>query len=76
MVKSRPYVILSAAMTIDGKIATKTGDSELSSKKDKKQKKLRIYRHKAKDNDLFSVFLPSPSTLAASNEDWHPFPGC
>ena len=34
MVKSRPYVILSAAMSLDGKIATKTGDSRLSSKKD------------------------------------------
>ena len=34
MVKSRPHVILSAAMSIDGKIATRTGDSELSSKED------------------------------------------
>lgn len=34
MVKSRPYVILSAAISLDGKIATKTGDSSLSSKKD------------------------------------------
>lgn len=33
-VKSRPRVILSAAMSMDGKIATKTGDSKLSSKKD------------------------------------------
>ncbi len=35
MEKSRPKVILSAAMTLDGKIASKTGDSKLSSKKDK-----------------------------------------
>jgi 2,5-diamino-6-(ribosylamino)-4(3H)-pyrimidinone 5'-phosphate reductase len=35
MEKSRPRVILSAAMSLDGKIATKTGDSELSSKQDK-----------------------------------------
>ena len=28
----RPYVILNAAMTIDGKIATKKGDSKISSK--------------------------------------------
>ena len=35
MEKSRPKVILSAAITIDGKIASKTGDSKLSSKKDK-----------------------------------------
>ena len=34
MVKSRPHVILSAAMSIDGKIATRTGNSELSSRKD------------------------------------------
>ncbi len=34
MAKSRPYVILSAAISIDGKIATKTGDSKLSSKQD------------------------------------------
>lgn len=32
-----PYVILSAAMTIDGKIATKKGDSELSDKADWKE---------------------------------------
>ena len=30
----RPYVILSAAMTIDGKIASKTGDPELSDEAD------------------------------------------
>ncbi len=34
MAKSRPYVILSAAISIDGKIATRTGRSNLSSKKD------------------------------------------
>lgn len=37
MEKSRPRVILSAAITVDGKIASKTGDSKLSSKKDKKR---------------------------------------
>ena len=35
MEKSRPHVILSAAISIDGKIATRIGDSKLSSKKDK-----------------------------------------
>jgi 2,5-diamino-6-(ribosylamino)-4(3H)-pyrimidinone 5'-phosphate reductase len=35
MEKSRPHVILSAAISIDGKIATRSGDSKLSSKKDK-----------------------------------------
>lgn len=34
MAKSRPHVILSAAMSFDGKIATRTGNSRLSSKKD------------------------------------------
>ena len=34
MVKSNPYVILSAAISIDGKISTRVGDSKLSSKED------------------------------------------
>ena len=34
MEKSNPYVILSAAISIDGKLATKTGDSKLSSRND------------------------------------------
>lgn len=34
MARSRPHVILSAAISIDGKIATKTGYSKLSSKTD------------------------------------------
>jgi 2,5-diamino-6-(ribosylamino)-4(3H)-pyrimidinone 5'-phosphate reductase len=34
MEKSRPYVILSAAISIDGKIATRTRRSNLSSRKD------------------------------------------
>ena len=44
MEKSRPKVILSAAMTLDGKIASKTGDSKLSSKKDK----VRIHKLRSK----------------------------
>ncbi len=44
MVKSRPRVILSAAITLDGKIASKTGDSELSSKHDK----VRIHKLRSK----------------------------
>lgn len=35
MAASRPHVILSAAVSVDGKIATKAGYSNLSSKKDK-----------------------------------------
>ena len=34
MEKSKPYVILSAAISLDGKIATKTGNSKLSSIED------------------------------------------
>ncbi|MGI9568122.1 MAG: 2,5-diamino-6-(ribosylamino)-4(3H)-pyrimidinone 5'-phosphate reductase [Nitrosopumilus sp.] len=34
MVNSNPYIILSAATSVDGKIATKTGDSKLSSQED------------------------------------------
>ena len=34
MEKSRPYVILSAASSLDGKIATISGESKLSSKED------------------------------------------
>jgi len=44
MEKSKPYVILSAATSIDGKIATKTGDSKLSSKQDK----IRLHKLRSK----------------------------
>ena len=44
MPKSRPHVILSAAISIDGKIATKTGDSNLSSKIDK----IRVHKLRSK----------------------------
>ncbi|MEM2159792.1 MAG: 2,5-diamino-6-(ribosylamino)-4(3H)-pyrimidinone 5'-phosphate reductase [Candidatus Nitrosotenuis sp.] len=37
MARSRPKIILSAAISLDGKIATRTGDSELSSRTDKKR---------------------------------------
>lgn len=33
-VNMRPYVILNSAMTLDGKIATKTGSSEISGNED------------------------------------------
>jgi len=35
MGRFRPYVTFSAAITLDGKLATRTGDSKLSSKSDK-----------------------------------------
>jgi len=44
MVRSRPHVILSAAVSVDGKIATKTGDSKLSSKIDK----IRVHKLRSK----------------------------
>lgn len=34
---ARPYVVLNAAMTLDGKIATKEGDSQISCKEDLKR---------------------------------------
>lgn len=43
MANYRPYVILSAAASLDGKIATKSGDSRFSSTKDK----TRVYRLRA-----------------------------
>ncbi len=43
MASYRPYVILSAAASLDGKIATKSGDSRFSSGKDK----TRVYRLRA-----------------------------
>lgn len=44
MVKYRPHVILSAAISLDGKIATKIGDSKLSSKIDK----IRVHKLRSK----------------------------
>jgi len=40
----RPYVILSAAISLDGKLATRTGDSKLSTKKDK----IRVHKLRSK----------------------------
>jgi 2,5-diamino-6-(ribosylamino)-4(3H)-pyrimidinone 5'-phosphate reductase len=44
MVSFRPYVIFSAAITLDGKLATRTGDSKLSSKADK----IRVHKLRSK----------------------------
>ena len=44
MVNYRPHIILSGAITLDGKIATKTGDSKISSKTDK----IRVHKLRAK----------------------------
>ncbi|MEM3064031.1 MAG: 2,5-diamino-6-(ribosylamino)-4(3H)-pyrimidinone 5'-phosphate reductase [Candidatus Nitrosotenuis sp.] len=48
MEKSRPHIILSAAVSLDGKIATKTGDSELSSRRDK----VRVHRLRASSDAI------------------------
>ena len=44
MVRSRPHVTLSSAITLDGKLATRTGDSKLSTKIDK----IRVYKLRSK----------------------------
>lgn len=48
MAKSRPHIILSAAVSLDGKIATKTGDSEISSRQDK----IRVHRLRARSDAI------------------------
>ena len=48
MVNSRPKIILSGAMTIDGKIASKSGDSKLSSRKDK----IRLHKLRSKTDAI------------------------
>jgi len=40
----RPRIILSAAITLDGKLATRTGDAKLSSNKDK----IRVHKLRGK----------------------------
>ena len=44
MGRFRPHVIFSAAITLDGKLATRTGESKLSSKKDK----IRVHKLRGK----------------------------
>lgn len=44
MERSRPYIILNAAMSVDGKIATKKGESRLSSNADK----IRVHKLRSK----------------------------
>ncbi|MGI0004713.1 MAG: 2,5-diamino-6-(ribosylamino)-4(3H)-pyrimidinone 5'-phosphate reductase [Candidatus Nitrosotenuis sp.] len=48
MAGSRPHVILSAAMSLDGKIATKSGDSAFSSRQDK----VRVHKLRAKSDAI------------------------
>ena len=51
----RPRVILSAAISLDGKIATRTGDSKLSSQRDK----IRVHRLRSK----FDAILVGKNTV-------------
>jgi len=60
MEKSKPYVILSAAISVDGKIATRTGDSNLSSKQDR----VRLHKLRSKVDAILvgknTVLLDNP----------------
>ncbi len=60
MGKSKPYVILSAATSVDGKIATRTGDSNLSSRQDK----VRLHKLRSKVDAILvgknTVLLDNP----------------
>jgi len=60
MEKSKPYVILSAATSVDGKIATRTGDSNLSSKQDR----VRLHKLRSKVDAILvgknTVLLDNP----------------
>ena len=53
MEKSKPKIILSAAISIDGKIATSYGDSKLSSKNDL----IRVHKLRSKEIQLFQYFF-------------------
>src|SRR3989338_9171664 len=70
----RPYIILSAAASLDGKIATKSGDSRFSSGKDK----TRVYRlratvdailtvHQVKGKNPIRIILDSRATISTKS---------
>ena len=59
MVKSRPHIILSAAISLDGKIATRNGDSKFSSKLDK----IRVHKLRSKVDGI----LIGTNTLLLDN---------
>jgi 2,5-diamino-6-(ribosylamino)-4(3H)-pyrimidinone 5'-phosphate reductase len=72
MVKSKPYVILSAATSVDGKIATRTGDSNLSSKQDK----VRLHKLRSKVDAILvgknTVLLDNPLLTVRYTEGKNP----
>jgi 2,5-diamino-6-(ribosylamino)-4(3H)-pyrimidinone 5'-phosphate reductase len=59
MAKFNPHVILSAAISIDGKISTRTGDSKLSSKEDS----VRLHKLRSK----VDAILIGKNTLVQDN---------
>lgn len=63
MAKSRPHVILSAAMSLDGKIATRSGKSNLSSRKDL----IRVHKLRANVDAILvgkgTVMIDDPSLM-------------
>ncbi len=68
----RPYVIFSAAITLDGKLATRTGDSKLSSKADKN----RIHKLRSKVDAILigknTVKLDDPILSSHSTKKKNP----
>ena len=59
MAKSKTHITLSAAVTVDGKIASKNGDSRLSSKSDK----TRLYKFRKN----FDAILVGKNTILVDN---------
>ena len=59
MVKSKTHITLSAAVTLDGKIASKNSDSKLSSKSDK----IRLYKFRKN----FDAILVGKNTILVDN---------
>jgi 2,5-diamino-6-(ribosylamino)-4(3H)-pyrimidinone 5'-phosphate reductase len=72
MEKSKPYVILSAATSIDGKIATRTGSSHLSSKQDS----IRLHKLRSKVDAILvgknTVFRDDPMLTVRHNKGKNP----
>ena len=72
--KRRPYVILNAAMTLDGKIATRAGDSRISSEEDLN----RVHRLRASVNAVMiginTLLVDDPKLTARRAEGKNPIP--
>ncbi|MFQ5941706.1 MAG: dihydrofolate reductase family protein, partial [Nitrososphaerales archaeon] len=71
MVRYRPYVVLNAAMTLDGRIATRKGDSAISSQVDLE----RVHRLRAKVDAILvgiNTVLTDDPLLTANYARKHP----